>query len=100
MSYIAGVQFEGPGRQPYINQLKADIAKATDIATQNGLHFEDANKAVYHFRKHGSDFVSHMMEPSLTFYLGELPGQLTQNADLVKVEHFSVSDGIKKKIAF
>ncbi|KAF8358273.1 hypothetical protein PRIPAC_93268 [Pristionchus pacificus] len=60
----------------------SDLAKVRNIAGPKGLRFADPFKALYHYRKHGTEFME-MCSPK--FYLGELPSYILRNGQLTDV---------------
>ncbi|EFO91700.1 hypothetical protein CRE_06059 [Caenorhabditis remanei] len=59
--------------------IQRDLAKVQRIGSQKELKFADPYKALYHYRKHGEQF---MKKCTPEFYLGELPGQIKSRGKL------------------
>ncbi|KAF1755031.1 hypothetical protein GCK72_021598 [Caenorhabditis remanei] len=62
--------------------IQKDLKIVTEIGNKNQLKFADPYKALYHYRKHGSEF---MNKCTPKFYLGELPGQIQDRGQLADV---------------
>ncbi|CAJ0594874.1 unnamed protein product [Cylicocyclus nassatus] len=62
--------------------VNSDLARIHKLAASKRLRFADDFKALYHFRKHGAEFME-MCE--LKFYLGKLPNDIRANGNLTDV---------------
>lgn len=67
---------------PNIISKTRKIVEVRNIAGPKGLRFADPFKALYHYRKHGTEFME-MCSPK--FYLGELPSYILRNGQLTDV---------------
>ncbi|GMT20689.1 hypothetical protein PFISCL1PPCAC_11986 [Pristionchus fissidentatus] len=64
------------------SSIGKDLAKVRNIAATKSLRFADDFKALYHYRKHGAEFME-MCTPK--FYLGKLPSNIRTNGSLTDV---------------
>ncbi|GMS79842.1 hypothetical protein PENTCL1PPCAC_2017 [Pristionchus entomophagus] len=62
--------------------VASDLAKVRNIDSTKGLRFADSYKALYHYRKHGGEFMD-MCTPK--FFLNELPSNILRNGQLTDV---------------
>ena len=68
----------------FVDGVQKDLRMATDLASRGGLHFEDPLMAVYHFRKHGSEFPGFIQQfgNGIEVYLGEVKNHVFGDANL------------------
>ena len=71
-------------RQSFIQGIRSDLTKAEAIAKSGDLTFKDPYKAVYHYRKHGSEFPKIISKHgnSLEVYLGPVKNRVIDRANL------------------
>ncbi|CAJ0921604.1 unnamed protein product, partial [Mesorhabditis belari] len=66
----------------FLNDINIDLKKIGNIVARKQLKFVDDYLALYHYRKHGEEFMTHC---SLQFHLGELPSKVVNQGKLVDV---------------
>ncbi|CAF1114363.1 unnamed protein product [Adineta ricciae] len=75
---------KGNGKTDFIDGIQRDLTRATDIARNAKKAFDNPLKAVYHYRKHGSDFVTRLPD-KIDFYLTKVPQKIFQDANLTGI---------------
>lgn len=60
----------------------SDLATIRNVAAGKNLKFADQFKALYHYRKHGEEFMK-FCKPE--FYVGDLPGNIRVKGKLTDV---------------
>ncbi|CAI2344255.1 unnamed protein product [Caenorhabditis sp. 36 PRJEB53466] len=66
----------------FLATLMKDLNKVREISSSKTLSFPDEFKALYHYRKHGEEFMK-FCTPE--FYLGKLPGNVQNQGNLADV---------------
>ena len=74
----------------YVQTIKEDLKIATEIANRRDLNFKDQYKAVYHYRKHGSEFPSEINSQPVELYLNDVPNKLITDYNLIKITNNQV----------
>lgn len=78
----------------FVADLKTDIKTANQIAKNQNICFVDNLKAVYHFRKHGHEFINTIEGSSnnpIIVYLKNVPDHMITNQNLAEVQTIRVS---------
>lgn len=77
----------GIGKQTFMTGIQNDVRTAAQLAAGAGLHFEDPLFAVYHFRKHGSEFPKFIqpLNNGIEVYLGDVRDHVFDTGNLREV---------------
>ncbi|CAI5444164.1 unnamed protein product [Caenorhabditis angaria] len=81
----------------FVAGVSNDLEVAANLAAKNAKIFADPFSAVYHYRKHGEDFLKNC---SLDFYLGPVPEKIVLSGKLTDICNIETvhSDGLISKI--
>jgi len=68
-----------------VEDIRRDCTSASNIAAKSDLNFSNELNAVYHFRKHGHEFVSKIQAEPIEVYLQHTPAKLVNDANLIQI---------------
>ncbi|TMS39037.1 hypothetical protein L596_005631 [Steinernema carpocapsae] len=75
----------GPGRQVFVDGVRRDMQKATQIAKRAERVYASSLKAVTHFRKHGQEFAT-VVPATLDIYLLDTATTIFREGNIVDVK--------------
>ncbi len=78
----------------FIADIKTDIKTVKQIAKTTNICFTDALKAVYHFRKHGHEFINKIPGSSsnpIVVYLKDAQNHIISNNNLAEIQTLEVT---------
>lgn len=81
----------------FIADIKTDIKTVKQIAKTTNICFTDALKAVYHFRKHGHEFINKIPGSSsnpIVVYLKDAQNHIISNNNLAEIQ--TLESGVEK----
>uniref|UniRef100_A0A8R1E6J5 Uncharacterized protein n=1 Tax=Caenorhabditis japonica TaxID=281687 RepID=A0A8R1E6J5_CAEJA len=76
-----GFQWTDASLSKFQNDLTKDLGRVRHIANANNVNFSDEWKALYHYRKHGEEFMS---QCTPKFYLKDVPSNIMRKRAGVK----------------
>lgn len=83
MSHISS----GVGRDEFVCGIRTDLNEAMACASRGGLKFDNPLTAVYHYRKHGTDFPTAINKfgNTIEVYLDPVRNQVFDDVNLREV---------------